>query len=849
MFCYYALHSIANQLRRFVRTWAFVLLLVMVVLGGVAWRAALWYYQRLREVDATLPSNLMELFEGSGLTTADVIELALGFLILGILVLQLFGAEKSVSRLFLQADVNMLFPSPRSPQQILAFRVASTLSMAIAAVPLMLLGLPTLMSSLGIGPYAALTLPLAWCLTLAYSALLKMLVYELGTRHPFVRSNLRWLVLGVLGALGVGFYLAYDASAERSLLVTAQGFLNAPWTRAIPVWGWIKGLVVLALEGRTGASLGLLALNAAALGLLGLAAWRCEADYYEETLGWAEEMARFRKELSNDNAPLLVLGLARRHRRDAREGFGHGSGAGVYFFKVLHQRQRFSRFGIVTRTMGTYLFAAIAAGLFVRLFMDEALPYVPALVLCAMVFFRTVISPVTEDIRKDGFLLLPEPIWAKLLFSLLGGSCNCALDVAIPLMAGSVVAGFAPWEGLAYLPALVSVDFFASAAGAFADVSIPPSIGVSLKQVIQVLLLYFGLMFDGMVVTYGIGSGNDAVGFVLASALNLLLGGAFLGLAGVWLYPHRGRPIRKGGDQVDVGSARSAYARVGLALACMLVAIRGGQLLLAPWAPPHVSLYLPIYGFGLPVFLAIAGRGGARPAARGLGVPALLAILAACLFVGYAGSVVGLALQGALRLVLPTPLVPRPTAIPEGHLLLQLLLVTVASPFMEELVFRRCLLDRLGAFGERTALVVSSLAFGLFHGNVNQLCYGFLIGLVLGYVYLRTGRLRYSAMVHVTINTLSSVVLPALLLFAEGSVEAAGMDPSHVVIASVILEPGVLALLLYLALLFALSLFGAVVFAFGARERQLPAGGVGVAVALTTTGMLFFGIVAVVAML
>lgn len=861
MLLYYAVHSTINQIRKFVRTWAFVLLLGIVAMGGVVWYAALWYYARLREVDAALPENMAELFEASGLTSTNVAELVLGLSILGILVLQVIGAEKSVARLFMQADVNMLFPSPRSPQSILAFRVTSTLSLAIVAVPCMLLWVPSWMSTYGIGLYAALTFPLAWALTLGFSALFKILAFELGSRHPFLRNNLRWFVIGALALVGLVFYRAYDTSPDRDLLASAQLMFNAPWTRAVPVWGWIKGLVVFALEGHTGESLGMLGLCLALLGVLVVAAWRTKADYYEETLGWAEEVARFRERLTSTNAPLLVLEITRRGQDKGLEGFERGWGASVYFFKVLHQRRRFSRYGFVTKTMVTYLFAAIAAGLFTKHFMDEALPYIPALVLAAMVFFRTVISPVTEDIRKDGFLMLPESIWAKLIYSLAGGACNCALDVAVPLVAGSVAAGFSPLEGLAYLPVLASADFFASASGAFVDISIPPAIGVGLKQVAQVLLLYFGLIFDGMVVTYGIGSDHTLVGFALVFVLNLLFGLTFLGLTGVWLHPRGGRPARQEALAADDAAARRAYARVGLALTGMFVAIHGGQYLLSLWAPPVVAVYVPVYAMGLPVFLALAGFGpraaltgqdaapDAAVALRRLGVRRLLSILPACLFVAYAGNVLGYGLQWALDTVFPFTLLPQ-VVEPSTELMgLQMALLSLASPAMEELVFRRYIIDRLRPFGERAALVTSALSFGLFHGSANQFCYGMLLGLVFGYVYLRTGRLRYSLALHVVINAMSSVVLPALLVAAAGATLGDGANGANTPLTSVITDPGVMALMAYLALLFVLTLLGSVIFAYGVSERRIQPGSVSLRVALTSWGMVAFVVISLAALL
>ena len=47
MFFYYAIHSVWNPLRRFVRTWAFFLMLLLLALGGMIWYGIVWYYRRL----------------------------------------------------------------------------------------------------------------------------------------------------------------------------------------------------------------------------------------------------------------------------------------------------------------------------------------------------------------------------------------------------------------------------------------------------------------------------------------------------------------------------------------------------------------------------------------------------------------------------------------------------------------------------------------------------------------------------------------------------------------------------------------------------------------------------------
>lgn len=87
-----------------------------------------------------------------------------------------------------------------------------------------------------------------------------------------------------------------------------------------------------------------------------------------------------------------------------------------------------------------------------------------------------------------------------------------------------------------------------------------------------------------------------------------------------------------------------------------------------------------------------------------------------------------------------------------------IIVVGIIGPFMEELLYRKAVIDRLAVFGEKTAVLLSALLFGLCHGNFYQFFYAFGIGLVFGYVYIRTGKLRYSFFMHMTVNSLSCIL-------------------------------------------------------------------------------------------
>ena len=76
---------------------------------------------------------------------------------------------------------------------------------------------------------------------------------------------------------------------------------------------------------------------------------------------------------------------------------------------------------------------------------------------------------------------------------------------------------------------------------------------------------------------------------------------------------------------------------------------------------------------------------------------------------------------------------------------------------LEELVFRKFIIDRIRPYGEFLAVLFSALTFGMFHGNFYQLFYAFAIGFVLAFIYVRTKNIIYPVILHIAFNTYSVV--------------------------------------------------------------------------------------------
>lgn len=80
-------------------------------------------------------------------------------------------------------------------------------------------------------------------------------------------------------------------------------------------------------------------------------------------------------------------------------------------------------------------------------------------------------------------------------------------------------------------------------------------------------------------------------------------------------------------------------------------------------------------------------------------------------------------------------------------------LVCIIAPITEEYMFRGVLMMSMSRYGVRFALIVTSVFFGLLHGNIAQTPMAVLLGLALGYIALKTGSIKYSILIHFLNNT------------------------------------------------------------------------------------------------
>ncbi len=188
-------------------------------------------------------------------------------------------------------------------------------------------------------------------------------------------------------------------------------------------------------------------------------------------------------------------------------------------------------------------------------------------------------------------------------------------------------------------------------------------------------------------------------------------------------------------------------------------------------------------------------------------------------FLMYGGNIVGRMLMEFISIIMGTTLSNSVDQLASGgNFLAVAIFAVILAPVFEEMCFRKILLDRTLVYGERNAVILSALSFGLFHANLYQFFYAFLIGVVFAYIYTRTGKIRYSIGFHMAVNFTGSII-PMLVMKNLDMEKLASKDPA--VVLEQIQTPGFKIYMVYVCCILAVFIAGLVSFIRVMRNKTI----------------------------
>lgn len=132
-----------------------------------------------------------------------------------------------------------------------------------------------------------------------------------------------------------------------------------------------------------------------------------------------------------------------------------------------------------------------------------------------------------------------------------------------------------------------------------------------------------------------------------------------------------------------------------------------------------------------------------------------------------------------------------------SHNLFGILSITLIVPILEELLFRGAIEGHFlkKGWAPKWAILVSALIFGIIHGNPAQIPFAFLIGLLFGWLYYRTGSVIPGIVGHVINNSFALLTIATATKeeMSKTTMETLGTIPTYILL--------VLALVVFIVML------------------------------------------------
>lgn len=220
--------------------------------------------------------------------------------------------------------------------------------------------------------------------------------------------------------------------------------------------------------------------------------------------------------------------------------------------------------------------------------------------------------------------------------------------------------------------------------------------------------------------------------------------------------------------------ARKAFSRIGIAMCLLEIASNFSGLFLSFINDRFLHLgenvymliaeVVPMYVIAWPIaYLVLSGMQTASLDKKKLGAGNLFSFFCISLLGTLIGTLISRGAIWAIEQISGRAVSDiMALSLEDMDLRLSFLITVLLAPVMEELLYRKAIINRTAMFGQKQAIIFSALCFGLAHGNFYQFFYAFLVGIVFGYVYSETGKVIYTIILHALLNFIGGF-LPLLI--------------------------------------------------------------------------------------
>lgn len=417
------------------------------------------YSMRMKRRDEDGLSDQIPEFDVHGLPQVDfALQNILGgitVLALGFLIYQLYRATKKNVSFFKMADVNLLFPSPVKPENLLIYYMGRSILPALGGSLLFIIyGASQMADKMDLSASNILFLMLGFSLFFFMISPLRFLIYTLHTKYgvmDYIKNGVIVLVV-LLGAM----ILIPGLMAEKFW----QGmfsWISSSWFDFFPIVGWSRGIMSFLAHGNWILSMAFVGLYVVGYFVVLRLVLDSAGYYYEDVLEATksneeqQQKAKGKKEVSEGNFSFNSK------KQLALPDFGIGAKAFYWRSYVHSSRQDFHPlFGIYSLVM--VILGVVFAVLSNFDWFSHKILNVYILMLIGFYFLAGISRASIGDLRKPYFFLIPAS-WSSKLWNIIKLDLIQIILFAIVLIIPAVFIAGLHWALIPIFPIAIFLAY------------------------------------------------------------------------------------------------------------------------------------------------------------------------------------------------------------------------------------------------------------------------------------------------------------------------------------------------------------------------------------------------------
>lgn len=417
------------------------------------------YTRRMKGRDEDGLSNQIQEFDVNGIPQVDfalqnivggVTVLALGFLIY-----QLYRATKKNVSFFKMADVNLLFPSPVKPENLLIYYMGRSILPALGGSLLFIIyGASQMADKIDLSASNILFLMLGFSLFFFMISPLRFLIYTLHTKYgvmDYIKNGV--IVLAVL----LGAMILIPGLMAEKFWQGMFSWISSSWFDFFPIVGWSRGIMSFLAHGNWILSMAFVGLYVVGYFVVLRLVLDSAGYYYEDVLEATksneeqQQKAKGKKEVSEGNFSFNSK------KQLALPDFGIGAKAFYWRSYVHSSRQDFHPlFGIYSLVM--VILGVVFAVLSNFDWFSHKILNVYILMLIGFYFLAGISRASIGDLRKPYFFLIPAS-WSSKLWNIIKLDLIQIILFAIVLIIPAVFIAGLHWALIPIFPIAIFLAY------------------------------------------------------------------------------------------------------------------------------------------------------------------------------------------------------------------------------------------------------------------------------------------------------------------------------------------------------------------------------------------------------